>query len=58
MSIGKYYVRVVYDDDKKGKWDAGDVKEIKQPENVWNYPEEIYLIAHFDIEQKISIPKD
>ena len=58
MSIGKYYVRVVYDDNKNGKWDTGDVKERKQPENVSNYPEEISLRANFDIEQKISIPKD
>lgn len=58
MSIGKYYVRIIYDENKNGKWDTGNIKEKKQPEKVWNYQEEISLRANFDIEQKITVPKD
>jgi len=58
MSVGKYYVRVIYDANKNDKWDTGNVTERKQPEKVWNYPTEITLRANFEIEEKIAIPKD
>lgn len=58
MSAGKYYLRVIFDANKNGKWDTGDVAARKQPEKVWNYPTEIMLRANFEIEEKITIPKD
>lgn len=58
MSVGSYYVRVIYDKNRNGKWDTGNVLEKKQPENVWNHPKEISLRANFDVEESIAIPKD
>ena len=57
MSIGRYYVRVVYDENKNDKWDTGNVLTRTQPEKVWNFEKEISLRANFDIEQEIVIPK-
>jgi len=55
-SIGKYNLRVVYDENNNGKWDTGSVKEGKQPEKIWNNPNEITLRANWDLEEKITIP--
>lgn len=54
----KYYIRVVYDANKNGKWDTGDVKSRRQPENVWNFEKEISLRPNWDLEEKFSIPPD
>lgn len=55
-SVGKYHFRVVYDENRNGKWDTGDVDEKRQPEKVWNSPAEITLRANWDLEEKLAIP--
>ncbi|MBC8051572.1 MAG: Ig-like domain-containing protein [Sphingobacteriaceae bacterium] len=57
LSIGRYYIRAIYDENRNGKWDTGNVKEKIQPEEVWNYDKEISLRANFEIEEPIVIPK-
>lgn len=56
--VGKYYVRVIYDDNKNGKWDSGNVKKRVQPENVWIYLKEITLRSNWEAEEPIDIPKE
>jgi len=56
--VGKYYVRVIYDDNKNGKWDSGNVKKRIQPENVWIYLKEITLRSNWEAEEPIDIPKE
>lgn len=58
LPIGKYYIRIIYDENENNKWDTGNVLEQIQPEQVWNDPREITLRANFEIEQTITIPKD
>lgn len=53
---GKYYVRVVYDDNKNGKWDTGNVKKREYPENIWIDQNTFTLRPNWDIEDKLSIP--
>lgn len=55
--IGKYYVRVIYDDNKNGKWDSGNVKKRIQPENIWVYQKQITLRSNWEAEEPIDIPK-
>ena len=55
-SIGKYKIRVIYDENNNGKWDTGSVKKRRQPEKIWNHPNEITLRANWDLEEKITIP--
>ena len=55
--IGKYYVRVIYDDNKNGKWDSGNVKKRIQPENIWVYQKQITLRSNWESEEPINIPK-
>ncbi|MBC7912686.1 MAG: Ig-like domain-containing protein [Pyrinomonadaceae bacterium] len=58
LGVGKYFVRIIYDANKNGVWDTGNVRDKKQPEKVWNYSKEIGLRANFDVEEAIAIPKD
>jgi uncharacterized protein (DUF2141 family) len=53
---GTYYIRVVYDTNKNGKWDTGDVREKRFPEKVWYYEKEITLRANWDLEEQLIIP--
>ena len=56
--VGKYNVRVIYDDNKNGKWDSGNVKKRIQPENIWVYPKQITLRSNWEAEEPIDIPKE
>lgn len=56
--VGKYYVRVIYDDNKNGKWDTGNVKKRIQPENIWVYLKQITLRSNWEAEEPIDIPKE
>jgi uncharacterized protein (DUF2141 family) len=56
--IGKYKVRVVYDDNKNGKWDTGNYKKRIQPESIWLYSKDITLRSNWEAEEPIDIPKE
>ena len=53
---GKYFVRVVYDDNKNGIWDTGNVKTGIQPEKIWYSPEEKSLRANWERVDNLTIP--
>lgn len=56
--VGKYRVRVIYDANKNGKWDSGNVKEKRQPENIWLNNKDIILRSNWEAEEPINIPKE
>ncbi len=49
LKPGKYYMRIVVDDNNNGKWDTGNYDEGLQPEMVYYYPEEIECRAKWDL---------
>lgn len=55
---GKYFIRVIYDNNKNGKWDTGNVAEGVQPEKVWNEPKELSIRANWDRNEVITLPKE
>ena len=55
---GKYSFKVVYDDNHNAKWDSGDVKLKRYPENIWVDPIQITLRPNWDAEEKLDIPKE
>jgi len=55
---GKYNVRVIYDDNNNGKWDSGNVKSRRQPENIWVDPEIIPLRPNWEQTTALAIPKE
>lgn len=55
---GKYNFRVVYDDNKNGRWDSGNIKLKKYPEYIWIDQTQVTLRANWDAEEKLDIPKE
>lgn len=55
---GKYVVRVIYDENRNGKWDSGNVHLKKQPENIWINEKEIVLRPNWEAEEPIIVPKE
>jgi hypothetical protein len=56
--IGKYKIRIIYDTNGNGKWDPGNIKEKRQPENIWIYSKPIILRANWDEEEPLVIPPE
>lgn len=54
---GIYYARIVYDDNKNGLWDTGNVAQGIQPEQIWYEPKEFSIRANFERREQIIIPK-
>jgi len=53
---GKYFIRVVYDANKNGIWDTGNVRTGTQPEKIWYATTEMSLRANWEREEKLVIP--
>ena len=54
----KYSVRVIYDDNKNGRWDSGNVKQRTQPEPIWNDPDIITLRPNWEQQTAVTIPRE
>ncbi|MEX8549294.1 MAG: Ig-like domain-containing protein [Mucilaginibacter sp.] len=56
-AIAKYYVRIIYDLNKNGKWDTGNIKNRTLPEPIWYYNKEFSLRANWEMNETIEVPK-
>ena len=52
----KYRMRVIYDENKNGQWDTGNVRAKKQPEKTWTSEKLITLRPNWDLEETLAIP--
>jgi hypothetical protein len=52
---GEYEVRILYDDNKNGKWDTGDYTKKLQPEKVIALPQKLSIRANWDNERDIIL---
>lgn len=58
---GKYYLRLILDENNNGKWDTGSFEQALQPEKVYYYPHSLDLRALFEYSQDdwdINAPLD
>ena len=55
---GKYFIRIIYDTNKNGIWDTGNVKLRLQPETIYNEPKELSIRANWDRNETITLPKE
>jgi uncharacterized protein (DUF2141 family) len=53
---GIYYIRVIYDENKNGVWDTGNINNGTQPEKIWYSQTETSLRANWEREEKLIIP--
>lgn len=56
-SIGKYRVRIIYDLNRNGKWDTGNIKNRTLPEPIWYYNKEFSLRVNWEMNENIEVPK-
>ena len=56
LQPGSYGIRIIWDDNKNGVWDAGEFIGRKQPERVMYYPKPIELRANWELETVWEIP--
>lgn len=49
LKAGKYYLRIIVDENNNRLWDTGNYDEDQQPEKVYYYPEEIECKAKWDV---------
>lgn len=55
---GIYFARIIYDTNKNGIWDTGDVLKGLQPEKIVYAPKELSIKANWDRNEELTIPKD
>jgi len=55
---GSYYIKVIEDRNKNGKWDTGNYRKKLQPENIYTINKEITIRGFWDIEEEIELRKD
>lgn len=58
---GKYYLRLILDENNNSKWDTGSFEQALQPEKVYYYPHSLDLRALFEYSQDdwdINAPLD
>ena len=53
---GIYFGRIVYDENKNGIWDTGNLEEGTQPEAIWYNTKELSIRANWDRNETINIP--
>ena len=52
---GEFEVRVLYDENKNGYWDAGNYKQHKQPERVEKFKNKVSVKANWDNESELAL---
>lgn len=52
----KYRIRIVYDENKNGRWDTGNLRANIQPEKTWTFDKLISLRPNWDLEETLTIP--
>lgn len=52
---GEYRIRILYDDNKNGIWDPGNLDTRLQPEKVQNIPRKLTIKANWDNEVDINL---
>ncbi|MEO8174535.1 MAG: hypothetical protein ABI581_15675 [Sediminibacterium sp.] len=55
ITPGQYQLRLLFDENKNGVWDAGNFKLHRQPEKVQRIPREITIKANWDNEADINL---
>lgn len=53
---GKYYIKLILDENKNKKWDAGNFFENRQAEPILIYPKDIDVKAYWDYEEVWEFP--
>ncbi len=53
---GKYRIRFIYDENKNGRWDPGNLTTKTAPEKIWYYEKVFNIRPNWEQEETISVP--
>ena len=51
ITPGNYYVRIVFDTNKNGKWDTGNFLKNQQPERILYYPSQLEVRPNWSLQE-------
>ena len=57
LKPGNYFVRVIFDTNRNGKWDTGNFLKKIQPEKTFHYDQEITIRSNWILEEKFAIDR-
>ncbi len=55
LDPGNYFLRIIVDANKNGKWDSGNYLEKRQPEKVIYYPKSIEIRANWSLNELFTL---
>ncbi len=55
LSPAKYYIRVIFDSNKNGKWDTGNYLKKQQPERISYHPQLLDVRANWDLNETVRL---
>lgn len=55
---GRYFLRLIIDSNRNGRWDSGDIQKSRQPEQIIYLPEKRMIKSNYELDGiDITIPK-
>lgn len=55
LNPNKYFLRIIYDDNKNKKWDTGSYLESKDPEEIIYYPRKLDVRANWSLNETFKL---
>lgn len=55
LSPDKYFLRIIYDDNKNGRWDTGSFLSRLEPEKIIYYPTQIEVRANWSLNETFTL---
>ncbi|MCG2418036.1 Ig-like domain-containing protein [Aequorivita sp. F47161] len=55
LSPDKYFLRIIYDENKNGRWDTGSFLNRMQPEKIIYYPSQIEVRANWSLNETFTL---
>lgn len=54
---GNYRIKIIYDTNKNGTWDTGNLIKKQFPEQIWLDPRTFTIRPNWEVQQRVNIPK-
>ncbi|HBY69203.1 MAG TPA: hypothetical protein DEG69_16510 [Flavobacteriaceae bacterium] len=58
INPGKYYVRIIYDENENGIWDTGNFLTRQQPERILYYPTQLEVRANWSLNETFILTEN
>jgi uncharacterized protein (DUF2141 family) len=55
INPGRYYVRIIHDKNRNGRWDSGEFVPRRKPEEVSYYPKQLEVRANWSLNERFKL---